>query len=191
MNRNSFTLLELLVVIAIILILMALLLVSFGKARQSAWKAACASNLHQIDLAHRMYMNDWPNPHPKGAEPSFWKRLLPYLDNNKKLFLCPAAVDPVEGEINYFFEWYAFDTPELRIIGRDDQARHLGRVNVLFNDGHIESRSMTATGLAINASFSRRTLLVGALTQIERISKPKTSSPSGIQTFCEIVNSRF
>jgi prepilin-type processing-associated H-X9-DG protein len=97
-----------------------------------------------------MYMNDWPNPHPKEGDPSFWKRLLPYLDNNKKLFHCPAVDNPVEGEITYFFDWHAFDAPELRIIGRDAQAWHSGRVNVLFNDGHIESRSMSPAGLVLD-----------------------------------------
>jgi prepilin-type N-terminal cleavage/methylation domain-containing protein/prepilin-type processing-associated H-X9-DG protein len=150
MKRRSFTLLELLVVLAIILILMALLFVAFGKARQSAWKTACASNLHQIDLAHRMYMNDWPNPHPKGGDAMFWKRLLPYLENNEKLFRCPAAGDRMEGETTYVFNWYAFDMPELRIIGYDAQPWHSGRVNVLFNDSHIESRSMSPAGILLD-----------------------------------------
>jgi len=150
MKRNAFTLLELLIVIAIILILMALIFVALGKARQSAWKTACTSNLHQIDLAHRMYKNDWPNPYPKGGDAMFWKRLLPYLENNEKLFRCPAASDRMEGETTYVFDWYAFDMPELRIIGRDAQPWHSGRVNVLFNDGHIESRSINTAGIVLD-----------------------------------------
>ncbi len=58
LERSAFTLIELLVVIAIIAILAALLLPALSAAKLRAWTVACTSNLHQIDLAGIMFMND-------------------------------------------------------------------------------------------------------------------------------------
>jgi len=64
MKRQGFTLIELLVVIAIIAVLAALLLPALERARRSAAKAACLSNLHQCGIGLSMYAQDFADVLP-------------------------------------------------------------------------------------------------------------------------------
>ncbi|MCC6484638.1 MAG: prepilin-type N-terminal cleavage/methylation domain-containing protein [Armatimonadetes bacterium] len=63
-SPSGFTLIELLVVIAIIAILAAILFPVFAKARQTALKAGCQSNLNQIGKAVMMYTQDNEETYP-------------------------------------------------------------------------------------------------------------------------------
>jgi prepilin-type N-terminal cleavage/methylation domain-containing protein len=62
--RPGFTLIELLVVIAIIIIAAALLLPVFQQAREAASRSTCLSNLHQLALAHSIYVQDYDDTLP-------------------------------------------------------------------------------------------------------------------------------
>jgi prepilin-type N-terminal cleavage/methylation domain-containing protein/prepilin-type processing-associated H-X9-DG protein len=123
-QQTAFTLIELLVVIAIIAILAAILFPVFAQARAKARQAACVSNMKQISLGLRMYMDDYDGSTPaKGnsaTDPqslggSTFRRaddpqsapaiLNPYI-KNYAVWICPSdttyGVDLKVGERNTY-----------------------------------------------------------------------------------------
>src|SRR6266536_2206230 len=79
-NRlTGFTLIELLVVIAIIAILAAILFPVFARARESARRISCASNLKQLGVAVQMYAQDFDEVLPYGQN---WHGTSADLDKN-------------------------------------------------------------------------------------------------------------
>lgn len=78
-GRLAFTLIELLVVIAIIAILVAILIPVLSKARESAQRTACVSNLRGIGVGMKLYANEHNGDSPtKGGGP---------LDNGDSFFI--------------------------------------------------------------------------------------------------------
>ncbi len=114
-DNRSFSLIELLVAVAVIAILVAMLLPALARSKQTAKRAACASNLHQIGVAMKLFLDD----HGKyfgdewqelgGQSLSTWiyggtqgvyylyaleaekRPLNPYVAANVMIFHCPSS----------------------------------------------------------------------------------------------------
>jgi prepilin-type N-terminal cleavage/methylation domain-containing protein/prepilin-type processing-associated H-X9-DG protein len=119
-RREAFTLIELLVVIAIIAILAAMLFPVFARARESARKIQCLSNVKNIAMAVQMYLTDYdrfpPEEHRQEAIDFFvkvmgcstgcpsaqrkswaanpylrWPVVLDEYTKNRDVYQCPSA----------------------------------------------------------------------------------------------------
>jgi prepilin-type processing-associated H-X9-DG protein/prepilin-type N-terminal cleavage/methylation domain-containing protein len=69
--KVSFTLIELLIVVAIMAVLMSLLLPVLGRARETARRASCLSNMHQMCLAIQSYVGNYNGFFPPAALDTF------------------------------------------------------------------------------------------------------------------------
>jgi prepilin-type N-terminal cleavage/methylation domain-containing protein/prepilin-type processing-associated H-X9-DG protein len=147
-RRRGFTLIELLVVIAIIGILAAMVFPVFARARESARKAVCLSNVKNIALAIQMYLADNndtlpPTEHRNEvigaplpgedvlcgeaatyANPYLrWPVILDEYVKNRDVWTCPSAkVYGGVGAINPDPDWFRWLTAHAETVWGPDNA---------------------------------------------------------------------
>ncbi len=123
-KQAGFTLIELLVVIAIISILASMLMPVFARARAKARQTACVSNVKQIVLAIKMYIQDADEQLPFGLNGggTFWHGAIYSYTHNKQILRCPDRKDRYVGYgFNYLCsgisEGAFFDAASKIVIG--------------------------------------------------------------------------
>ena len=98
-TKAGFTLIELLVVIAIIAILAAILFPAFAKARESARRSSCSSNLKQLGITIMQYTQEYDEKYPQangyrgGTWENTWYWNVHPLVKSYDVFRCPS--DPI------------------------------------------------------------------------------------------------
>ncbi len=116
---RGFTLIELLVVIAVIAILAAFLFPVFQKARESARRTACLSNLRQIGLALAQYTQDSDDTMPPiayagGGDTTTWRQLTCLYAKSARVYSCPSNaygdVAPLGDGDRFFVSYGANDS---------------------------------------------------------------------------------
>lgn len=112
-NRAGFTLIELLVVVAIIVVLMAILMPSLGRAREQAKSLLCQTQARSLAIADIMYAdenNGWITPVTQGST-SWWGFLRPYWKN--QVFRAPDGTAKEAPFCNVFVEKYGPIAPSV------------------------------------------------------------------------------
>jgi prepilin-type N-terminal cleavage/methylation domain-containing protein len=129
LRLRGFTLIELLVVIAIIAILAALLLPALARAKESARRTWCKSNLHQLGVSIQMYGHDYNSKLPDLRQSPFTKTagtavglwlwdvstnfvdlLVDSYGSRQRIFFCPS-----NAQFDCTNTW--FYSPSFRITG--------------------------------------------------------------------------
>jgi prepilin-type N-terminal cleavage/methylation domain-containing protein/prepilin-type processing-associated H-X9-DG protein len=133
--KHGFTLIELLVVISIMAILAAMISSVLAPAREKARQAMCVSNLHHINSAWHMYLQDNDEAFPvtlpwfpsvETSELTWPETIQPYL-KNKLVLHC--ASDTLSGSI--------------RMLGHTEDARAT----------HVHSRQIPALSYGANSEI--------------------------------------
>ncbi|MCX6344928.1 MAG: prepilin-type N-terminal cleavage/methylation domain-containing protein [Armatimonadetes bacterium] len=122
-GRWGFSLIELLVVIAIIAVLAAILFPMLGKARSSAFRANCQSNMKQMMIALFLYAED-SNGRTPGAwykachwgDGEGWTERIAYYVGGKKRKIAPGSREKAvfkcpQQKSDYSYGIVAFEDP--------------------------------------------------------------------------------
>ena len=150
-TKQAFTLIELLVVIAVIAILAALLLPALSRAKVSSRRAACTSNVRQINLAVLLYADDHGDAmafYTNSIYFDYKENILPYVgggSSNNTVFICAADDFVFSGTLGSWFTdpplsgqgfcnqaWTHFSSYWFNGLSRGDNTNDLGMAQKPF-----------------------------------------------------------
>ncbi len=143
-KKDAFTLIELLVAVAIIALLTSILVPAVSKVRELADKTLCATNLHGLALANRLYAGDHDDFFVPGAQdmtgfsPGLfrWHGYRPTVND---------PFDPIKGPLSpYFLAGKMKHCPSYKDFietGGQGAAYESGAGGYGYNNAYIGSRS--------------------------------------------------
>lgn len=98
-KKAAFTLIELLVVIAIIALLMAILIPTLSRAKETTKRVVCSNQLKQVGVAMQAYAADWENLMPYYGDPGH-----PYALYRSEPQWLDAAGKPIAMKVACLYE---------------------------------------------------------------------------------------
>lgn len=182
-RKQGFTLIELLVVIAIIAILAAIIFPVFNRAREKARSATCQSNLKQIMLGFKMYVQDFDDKFPAPCSPNFngggsvtnthnnvvenfettWIfQVQPYIKNDQ-IFKCPSYTTFNVGYgYNPFLQWGRRDEGQFPAGASEGDIRNF-TTTVCIGDVNSGNNTLQTGNVDLVASTSGTILNAGQI----------------------------
>jgi prepilin-type N-terminal cleavage/methylation domain-containing protein/prepilin-type processing-associated H-X9-DG protein len=129
----GFTLIELLIVITILAILACLLFPVFSRARESARRASCQSNLRQIALGLQQYTQDYDERFPVNpSDMDGWAIVIANSVKNDQIFQCPSELKgPDDGFTDYWLN--------AAMVGRNEASVQYASSTILNGDGDADA----------------------------------------------------
>jgi predicted Zn finger-like uncharacterized protein/prepilin-type processing-associated H-X9-DG protein len=143
-------------------ILISIMLPALNRARETAYRVKCASNLRQIGTAIILYEND-----NQGAYPPDLGTLVKTEDISINVFACPASNTSVpsglpsdqqaawvnsNSDYIYIGAGYKRGEAESSVVAYEKDDDHHDGMNLLFADGHVEFENLYGAHQAIEAT---------------------------------------
>ena len=164
---NGFTLLELLITIAVIGLLIGLLSIVIGRARESARNTQCLNNLRQLALGVRLYTDRHQGRFPDGEDEPWFMQIAPILQEEPTVFRCPS--DPQGSEQSYSYRDDSVCLPEASLAGKKIDHVAKSELVMIFDAApdwhvpdHIQVTKVSSSAEMLEVKAFEDNLLLGA-----------------------------
>jgi prepilin-type processing-associated H-X9-DG protein len=137
-------------IVATVVLLVLFFALLVPAMKEEASKTSCRNNLHQIGMACQMYAQSHNGAFPERLSQLYEAGLVPSL----AVFVCPSTgdkittPDEIDAKTSYEYRGAALNAstaaepPYEAILVCDKDGNHRSGKNILYADGHVESKGM-------------------------------------------------